>query len=181
MGETLMDFLQRRRYFHHIPAWQLKARLDNASWSGYYKFCVERDPWDKVVSGWDWYRWKYARPIELDDYLDLLEARIRSRKHGVGVFPFNLLNYTDPRDGEILVDEILDYGSLEESLGGVFERLGIPYGGSLGVRAKSQSRRATGRPGSSMSAAHRHRIGVLFQEEIALAARRLAAGPASQG
>jgi hypothetical protein len=50
--------------------------------------------------------------------------------------------YTDLRDpGKIIVDRVIRYERLDEELGDVFQLLGIPYAGTLTVRAKSQFRK----------------------------------------
>jgi hypothetical protein len=58
-----------------------------------------------------------------------------------GDFCSDYEKYTDTC-GELLVDRIVKYESLVEELGEVFSFLGIPFEGSLGVRAKSVSRPA---------------------------------------
>ena len=37
-------------YFNHMPASLIRERLGVKKWNSYYKFCFERDPWEKVVS-----------------------------------------------------------------------------------------------------------------------------------
>ena len=44
-------------------------------------------------------------------------------------------------DGSILVDEIVKYESLNEGLEDILQRLGIPFDGSLTIRAKSKYRK----------------------------------------
>lgn len=48
--------------------------------------------------------------------------------------------YTDS-NGFLLVDKVVKYESLIEGLGTVFQELGVPFDGSLGVRAKSEHRK----------------------------------------
>jgi hypothetical protein len=47
--EVLLQYAKGVRYYHHIPAWQVKNRLPQDIWQQYFKFCVERNPFDKVL------------------------------------------------------------------------------------------------------------------------------------
>ena len=54
---ALADLRQRRTYWNHMPATRIRERVGARVWDSYFKFCFERDPWDKVVS-WYWFlRW----------------------------------------------------------------------------------------------------------------------------
>jgi len=33
-----------------MPAFEIKNRVPAEVWNSYFKFCVERNPWDKVLS-----------------------------------------------------------------------------------------------------------------------------------
>ncbi|WP_243397348.1 sulfotransferase family 2 domain-containing protein [Crocosphaera subtropica] len=41
-------------WFNHIPAYLVKEKLGLSKWDTYFKFCVIRNPWDKMVSTY-WY------------------------------------------------------------------------------------------------------------------------------
>lgn len=157
------EMLLRGRCFSgHTPAWVIRARAPR-EWESYTTFCVERNPWDKVLSGRAWVRTQYGKDWDIDTYLDWVEAHIAARRPGTGVAPFNFGNYTDPCSGEPMVDHILRYEHLADELPPVLERLGLPplelpriYGGRR-------------RPGDeALSPAQVGRIGVLFAPEVDL-------------
>src|SRR6185312_1132609 len=37
-------------FFNHMPALLIRERLGARRWDSHFKFCFERDPWEKVVS-----------------------------------------------------------------------------------------------------------------------------------
>jgi len=165
---TLNDLLRRRKFYHHIPAWQVQMRSPRCVWAEYFKFCVERNPWDKAVSGWYWHNHKYGGRTSLDQYLDLLRDRSRSRAPGVGAYPLNYPNYTHPRSGRLMLDRVLRYENLEQELVPILAQLGIPAEGALRARAKSGFRKDGGRYQTALSSSQRRVIGELFKEEIQL-------------
>ena len=135
--KTIKDFLAKKKFEHHTPAWLVKERISGKIWKNYFKFCVERNPWDKVVSGWNWYNFKYSKKISFDEYLIFCKKRILAQIRGVGVCPFNIVNYTDPLSGKVIVDKIIRYEELEKQLAIIFNNLGIPINDLLKEHCKS--------------------------------------------
>ncbi|MGI9289215.1 MAG: hypothetical protein ACR2P1_27850 [Pseudomonadales bacterium] len=123
----LRDLVRLRKYYNHIPARVLKNRVSSKVWNEYYKFCVERNPWDKTLSHYHMMNDIADTKISLDQYL------------AKGDFCLNLPKYTDSND-TLMVDRVVKYEKLDEELGEVFELLKVPYSGSLDVKAKSEHR-----------------------------------------
>jgi len=116
-------------FFNHIPAAAIRARVGRAVWDGYFKFCVERNPWDKTLSHYHMTNAREGGGLSLDCYL----AR--------NDLPLNHPTYTEPgHPGRVIVDRVLRYERLADELAEVFGRLGLPFEGSLGVNAKSEYR-----------------------------------------
>lgn len=36
--------------YNHIPGWRVRARVGEDIWNSYFKFCFERNPWDREIS-----------------------------------------------------------------------------------------------------------------------------------
>jgi hypothetical protein len=116
-------------YFNHIPATAIRDRVGPDVWRTYFKFCVERNPWDKTLSYYHMTNVREGGGLTLDGYLTRAD------------FPLNHPKYTEPEQSEhVLVDRVLRYERLADDLGDVFRQVGIPFDGSLGVRAKSEYR-----------------------------------------
>lgn len=85
-------------------------------WKTYYKFAVERNPWDKLASAYFYYK------------------RYKHRKVPDGFKPFIRLNALKQNDwnmyargSDIKVDSLIDYTTLHES----FLKLPVPYNNEL--------------------------------------------------
>ncbi len=113
------------KFYNHMPAHEVKQRVPADVWNRYLKFCVERNPWDKVLSHYHMHAAREGGSLSLDEYL----AR--------GRFPINYFRYTDRSGTKIIVDRILRYENLVAELSEVFSQLKIPFDGTLGVTAKS--------------------------------------------
>jgi hypothetical protein len=115
-------------YRNHLSAWEIRRKLDPAIWSSYFKFCVERNPWDKTVSDFCMANVRAGSRYQFDDYFQR------------GRFCRSWELYTD-EDGSLLVDRVLRYEKLNQELGEVLGQLGVPWPGELNIRAKSTFRR----------------------------------------
>jgi hypothetical protein len=122
------SFKRRKKFYNHMPAWLLQQRIPAEIWNSYFKFCVERNPWDKVLSHYHMAAARADGALSFDDYLSK------------GKFPINYFRYTDRAGQSIIVDRVVRYENLTEELGEVFSRLKLPFSGNLGVHAKSEYR-----------------------------------------
>jgi hypothetical protein len=117
----------REKFYRHMPAFDVKKRIPPNVWNSYFKFCVERNPWDKVLSHYHMHAAREGGSLSLDEYL----AR--------GRFPINYFRYTNRSETKVIVNRVLRYENLTAELSEVFSRLKIPFDGTLGV-AKSEYR-----------------------------------------
>lgn len=116
-------------FFNHMPAAEIRERVGLGIWNSYFKFCVERNPWDKTLSYYHMMNHRRGGSLSLDQFL------------AEGDFPINYPKYTEPgKPDQVIVDSVLRYERLNEDLAEVFEQLEIPFTASLGVNAKSEYR-----------------------------------------
>ncbi len=111
-----------------MPAREVKNRVSSDVWNGYFKFCVERNPWDKLLSHYHMHAAREGGALSLDEYL----AR--------GRFPINYFRYTDRSGEKVIVDRVVRYENLLSELGELFAQLNIPFDGTLAIAAKSEYR-----------------------------------------
>ena len=118
----------REKFYNHMPASLVQKRIPSQVWNSYFKFSVERNPWDKVLSHYHMHNAREGGSLSLGEYL----AR--------GRFPINYFRYTNDSGAKIIVDRVLRYENLLAELSEVFSQLRIPFDGKLGVKAKSEYR-----------------------------------------
>jgi hypothetical protein len=116
------------KFYNHMPAREVKNQVSADIWNGYFKFCVERNPWDKVLSHYHMHAARKEGALSFDEYL----AR--------GRFPINNFRYTDRSGKKIIVDRVVRYENLLSELGEVFAQLNITFDGTLGIARKSEYR-----------------------------------------
>jgi hypothetical protein len=149
------DLIRRNKFFNHMPALLVQQRVPERIWRSYFKFCVERNPWDKVLSHYHMNAHR-AGSLSLDQYFK------------IGKFPLNFPRYTDRFGKEIIVDRLLRYENLTAELTEVFSQLGIPFDGALAPKAKSEYRRDRTPYPLVFNEEQRKRIEQVFAREIEL-------------
>jgi hypothetical protein len=120
-------FLQKLKFRPHMSGSLVRRRVPKDIWNSYFKFCVERNPWDKTLSHFYMLKGRSDGNLTLDEYFQN------------GDFCLNYPIYTV--DDEIIVDRIIKYEKLNNGLNDIFDELGVPFKGELGVRAKSEHRK----------------------------------------
>lgn len=157
--KILRQALRREKFHNHIPAWKIRSRIRPRIWNTYFKFCVERNPWDKTLSHYYFVKQKekYNHISSLDEYL----------AEGHSCLNFHL--YTDYGNSNVvIVDRILKYESLRQKLGEVFGMFSIPFNHSLNVRAKADYRKDRRHYKDVLTEAQRKAIEKIYEKELFL-------------
>ena len=118
----------------HISARVIKQKVSSEVWDHYFKFCFERNPYDKIVSTY-WYR-KYT-----GKYHDSFRQYCLDCSRGISDFPNGFQLYS--LDNKIIVDFIGRYESLNKDFQHVCEKLGLPFDGQI-PKEKSKIRQDNG-------------------------------------
>ena len=150
---VLRQLSKRRKFFNHIPARLIRHRIPKRTWDEYFKFCVERNPWDKTLSHYHMINDRAGGSLPLEDYFEN------------GRFCVNYRRDTNAA-GELMLDRVVKYESLIEELGDIFDDLGIPFEGTLGVRAKSDHRKERTPYREVLTDEQRQKIEDAFADEI---------------
>ncbi|MFD1316845.1 hypothetical protein [Namhaeicola litoreus] len=125
---TFSNLWNEEKFYNHIPGYLVRSRINKNIWNNYFKFCVERNPWDKSVSHYHMLNFRNQQNLSFKEYISK------------GRFCLNYPKYTDPIGGKIILDKVILYENLNEGLTEVFNELGLPFDGFLNENAKTSYR-----------------------------------------
>ena len=159
IGDLAMLLLlcrKKLRFYNHITAKEVRTRIGEQVWNRYYKFCFERNPWDRVISH---YYWCYkSEPRPAISYFIESRKLLSLKRRGYELYTI---------DGKIAVDKVCRFESISEELEDIRRQLGIPEKLEL-PRAKSNYRKDKRSYREILSEGERDKISELFRDEINL-------------
>jgi hypothetical protein len=142
-----------RRAFNHMPARMARQAVGPQVWREYFKFAVERNPWDAVVSAYFWiFRNREAPPF--DEWVQ-----------GSQVDDLAKNSHMYRIRGEIAVDRLLRYETLADDVALLWADLGLPGSPTL-PRAKGFARPRDVHYRSLYTPASRERVRAAFERTI---------------
>jgi hypothetical protein len=141
----------RRQFRNHNSAETIRRYVGEHVWTSYFKFSIERDPFDKAISRYYWST-KPPRP-PLSEFLAAAQARYLSNWHLYTI------------DDRVAVDFMVRYERLADDLATVSKRLNLP---ELALpRAKGGHRESRAHYSSLIDVDGRARIEQVCAREIA--------------
>ena len=136
----------------HVTAAQVRNAYGER-WHDYYSFAVARNPWDRVVSNYF-----YLRQIGHQRVEGIGSPGDWVKKDMVWCLP---VSHYVVADGEVIVDFLIQYDSLQEGLDQVCDRLDIPR-----VRLEKTNRSSHDHYRDYYDGESRERVAELFREDI---------------
>jgi hypothetical protein len=155
MSSLYNSIWRKRRFNCHCSASHIKSRLCETKWNNYYKFCFERNPWDRVVSLY-YFRNRAENRPHFSDFVRSNEI-LRLKRLGSNLYRIN---------GGIAVDKIYRFEDLPQALQDLRERLNLPEIMDLPF-AKSRHRKCDDYR-AMYSRTDRERVSEVFKDEINL-------------
>lgn len=147
---------RKRAFYNHMAAHAIRARIGEAMWNDYFKFCFERNPWDRVVSLYYW-KARLNPAIEISEFVDSGGAAILKQR-GYELYTIN---------GAIAVDKVYRFETIKEDLADIRSRLSISEELNLPL-AKAQFRKDRRSYRDILSEEEQRKIAALFGDEIRL-------------
>jgi hypothetical protein len=107
----LKELARRQKYKSHMPATDVRWRLGRSLWDRYFKFSIERNPWDKAVSQYFWQRRHLPDDLSFEAWLP-------------GAITASSLSFLRI-DGRLAMDRVLRYENLAEEFDALMRELGV--------------------------------------------------------
>lgn len=156
---SLLDYAKaiiqqkKRIFYNHISAKEVKRYTDKSVWNSYFKFCFERNPWDKVISA---YWFDTGGRIPINEYL-CSEKCLKTA--------YNFRRYTEQE--EVIVDKVFKYENLEAALSEISKKLQLEQALQLPKeKARSNNRKNRQHYSEILGAADIEYIASIFWKEI---------------
>jgi hypothetical protein len=126
---SLLGMSEKKAFFNHISAGRIRAQIPRETWDSYFKFCIERNPWDRAISGYFWKNRKEPRQPLIEWLKNGGHKVLQERGRDLYLI-----------DGDIAVDRVIRYENLSDELEEIRLNLGLPEPLEL-PNAKSSSRK----------------------------------------
>lgn len=143
-------------FYEHMPASRVRELVGKEIWNSYHKFCFERNPWDKVVSYYNWK--KYGQHKPMPD----LKSWVMQKSHRL---PTDAALYFDRNT--CMMDEVLEYDGFIPRFNQLCQKLGIPFEGDM-PREKTNITKEKVLYQDHFDDETRLKVADLFQREIRL-------------
>jgi len=145
---------ERKVFFNHMPAHEIKRYTPEKIWNSYFKFCFERNPWDKIISHY----YHRGRTQEFENVMDYL-----LNNRGDEIQGFNMYSIK----GKVVTDKVFRYEEMESALDELSNKIGTRIT-MPDYRAKSQFRETSSHYQDILTEEEAAFIKNHFSREIAL-------------
>lgn len=156
VAKLLVKGRKKNRFYNHMPASEVKALVTDRIWDNYYKFCFERNPWERVISLYYWRCKTEPRP-SITQFIDS-GALKRLKRKGLELYSI---------DGKVAVDQVCRFENISGELEAIRAQLGITEELQL-PHAKSRFRKDKRSYRDILNAEQQKIIAEMFSDEIEL-------------
>ncbi len=153
---NLLRGKRKPRYYNHMPSCEVRALIGDEIWNSYFKFCFERNPFDRVISLYYWRNKTEPRP-SMSAFLES-GVPLLLRRRGYDLYTI---------DGQIAMDRVCKFEDMDAELERIRMQLGLDEPLQL-PRAKSASRKDKRGFQELLTEREMDTVRTLFSREIAL-------------
>lgn len=145
---------KRAQFYNHMSARKIRRYVGCEVWDGYFKFCFARNPWDRAISHYYWFKKRYAT------FQDYLQSRKARRIKGFKLYTIG---------GQVVVDKVYRYEELDRAMEDIARVLHLERPIVLPERkAKGHLRGDKRHYSEILTAKEKEMIAAMFNNEIQL-------------
>lgn len=145
---------ERLGFYNHMSASDIQVYTAPSVWDSHFKFCFERNPWDKLISWYYWVGDEKTYPTIKDFILSGKAGEVRG---------FEL--YT--KGGILAVDKVYQLENMDAALQDISQRLGLEQPLTLpNYKAKSGARKDKRHYHEILTSEEAELISTIFAREI---------------
>jgi hypothetical protein len=102
-------------FYNHISGNEVRRLIGENLWNDYYKFCFERNPWDRVISLY----YDFCRTEPRPEVWQFIGSGVLQilKERGIEIYCI---------DGKIAVERVCKFENLQAEMDYVWEQLGFP-------------------------------------------------------
>lgn len=137
MNRAIKRAWKRRTGLENFPAADDVRRLFPHEWAHYHKFCIIRNPFDRVVSDYFYRTKKLSDPPSFAAFVDAMASgddlggRVKSEYSNWHMYTI---------DDHLAVDSVVRFENLQTELQDTLDRIGVPWDGWLPLTKKGSKR-----------------------------------------
>jgi hypothetical protein len=102
------------RFYNHVPACDVRRWIGPDIWDSYFKFCFERNPWDKAISRYYFDMAKFDLEISFAEYIAGVEKKL------ISSYDIYTINH------QVAVDFVGRYERLDKDIEWISKKLKLP-------------------------------------------------------
>ncbi len=114
----------------HFNAASLQKVCGPEVWNTYYKFCFERNPFDRLVSFYYWRIKKFKNPPSFREFALAVVGENKKQASKLKATNFSNRPFYET-GGQIVVDKVCRFENLKDEMSSFFTMKGIPWEGGL--------------------------------------------------
>ena len=145
---------RKQSFYNHMPAVEIRKYVPASIWNTYFKFCFERNPFDKIVSHYYW----AGGPEKFGSIQGYLDQKAYKELRSFDMYSFQ---------NKVIVDRVYLFENLPTVLNELSEKLNLPHKINFpDYRAKSHTRQDKRHYSKIISQKERIRIEHIYAREL---------------